>query len=185
MQSCKSCSPPRDPHILPPCHPLPMNTQHLFVGTHRPLLFYFWLTQKTTKQKSEATEVTRAECAYPAATSPGLCQGGMSTLPTLSPAGHPAARRVAEVGFGDFRATEKKTRKETCNKKELFISRQLMALSRGAKKKGADGAVMSYSRQADPHSCSPATKVTTGPLLPGLGHSAEGGGGTLKITREG
>lgn len=117
MQPCKSCSPPWDPHILLHWYPLCMNTQHL-CGHPQPLLFHFWLTQKT-KRKSEATKVRRAQCAHPTATSPGLCQGRDAHSADCH-AGHMAACRVAEVGFGDFRATGKKTGKETHYKKSCL-----------------------------------------------------------------
>lgn len=63
--------PPHPATLAPPAHEYPAAV----CGHPQPLLFHFWLTQKTTKRKSEATELRRAQCAYPAATSPGLGWG--------------------------------------------------------------------------------------------------------------
>lgn len=116
MQPCKSCSPPWDPHILLHWYPLCMNTQHL-CGHPQPLLFHFWLTQKT-KRKSEATKVRRAQCAHPTATSPGCARGGMPTLPTVMLGTWQLAgwQRWGLV----TRATGKKTGKDTHYKKSCL-----------------------------------------------------------------
>lgn len=63
--------PPHPAALVLPAHVYPASV----CGHPQPLLFHFWLTQKTIKRKSEATEVRKAQRARPATTSPGLCQG--------------------------------------------------------------------------------------------------------------